>query len=103
MTTRWAAALLSVVLIVVMVASAWAQGGAPAPDQSGTSVAPAPPQRGDEAAQRTIFGPTHRVTVYLGAILVVLALGLFVAGIRRGPRAARRAPGRRDERGDRAA
>jgi hypothetical protein len=95
--------LLTFALMAAVLSPAWAQGAAPAPDQSGTSVGPATPQRGDEAAQRTIFGPTHRVTLYLGGILVVLALGLFVAGIRRGPRAARRVPGRRDERGDRAA
>ena len=103
MATKLPVLLLGLLLIVATGASAWAQTAAPAPDQSGTSVGPAPPQRGDEAAQRTIFGPTHRVTLYLGAILVVLALGLFVAGVRRGPRAAGRTPGRRDERGDRAA
>jgi hypothetical protein len=95
--------LLTFALMAAMLSPASAQVGAPAPDQPGTSVAPAPPQPGDEAAQRTIFGPTHRVTVYLGAILVVLALGLFVAGVRRGPRVARRMPGRPDERDDRAA
>jgi hypothetical protein len=90
MVTRAAASLLILVSIAVALtlASAQASPPAPAPDHPGTTATP--PEGGDEAAQRTIFGPTHRVTLVLGAVLVVLALGLFVAGVRRGPRTGER-------------
>jgi hypothetical protein len=94
MVTRAAALLLSLFALAVPLTLA-AQVSPPA----GATGAPGdpPPAGGDEAAQRTIFGPTHRLTIVVGAILVVVALGLFVAGIRRGPRAAGRASRRRGE------
>jgi hypothetical protein len=92
MVTKALALLLSLFALAAPLTLA-AQTSSP-----GTTIAPeqAPPAGGDAAAQRTIFGSTHRLTIVLGAILVVLALGLFVAGLRRGPRAVDRAA-RRDE------
>jgi hypothetical protein len=109
MATKAVALLLSLLAIAAPLTLA-AQVSPPATNPPGTTGAPGdpPPAGGDEAAQRTIFGPTHRLTIVLGALLVVVALGLFVAGIRRGPRAADRASRRREQpvprgRNDRAA
>jgi hypothetical protein len=82
------ATLLTVLLAIGALAPAFGQGPAPAPPGSVPGVAGTPGPAGDEAAQRTIFGPTRRTTVVLGAVLIVIALGLFAAGLRRGPRAA---------------
>jgi hypothetical protein len=95
MVTRAAASLLILVSIAAALTLASAQVSPPAPGHPGTAATP--PEGGDEAAQRTIFGPTHRVTLVLGAVLVVLALGLFVAGVRRGPRTGERTRRRGDE------
>jgi hypothetical protein len=98
MVTRAVALLLSL-LVLATPLILHAQTSPPASDQRGTTGGPGdpPPAGGDAAAQWTIFGSPHRLTVVIGAVLVVLALGLFVAGLRRGPRAAGRARRRREE------
>jgi hypothetical protein len=98
MITRAAALLLSLLALAAPL-TLHAQTTPPAANQPGATGGPGdpPPAGGDAAAQWTVFGSPHRLTIVLGAVLVVLALGLIVAGIRRGPRAAGRAARRRDE------
>jgi hypothetical protein len=95
MMIKAAASLLILVSIAAALTLASAQVSPPAPNHPGTTATP--PAGGDEATQRTIFGPTDRVTIVLGAVLVVLALGLFVAGVRRGPRTGERTRRRGNE------
>jgi protein-S-isoprenylcysteine O-methyltransferase Ste14 len=51
------------------------------------------PPGGDVAAQRTILGSAPWITVALGLVLLVVAIGLLVTGLRRGPRAVDRVAG----------
>jgi hypothetical protein len=102
MITRATALLLSLLALAAPL-TLHAQTSPPAANQPGTTGGPGdpPPAGGDAAAQWTIFGSPHRLTVVIGAVLVLLALGLIVAGIRRGPRAAERRSRRREERASR--
>jgi len=91
--TRWAVVVIGLGFLVL--AATLAGQAQVSSDGQGTTVAPppapsSPPAGGDAAAQRTIFGPGRRTTIVLGAILVVVALGLFAAGVRRGPRVGRK-------------